>query len=464
MNGSAGSRSTKDWLADVRKNSPARLQELDFLLRALDGFSDTDAVGELMSETGPIADYSAPAQVIHDGVLNLVGLLEMIIPENRRNRYWFERYAKNKYLPAERKTPLYSEREEDSPEESLLKLYDGFLNIKGLTAEILRAERVSGNAFDGVGRMVRREIARNKFFNPFMRRKLDPVVDGVRNPTLSALVRKIDDRDLRRAVSLAMLGLFRILRYLEYVDARGFKRSVLNVSLLAFVLVETQLHLFQSLCKRREEVGISDEDVGDTLSMLHMQVSMESKRVYAQELRHALDVKDTGQLRGRIENSLGILKNLAEQSVVALAQAIDPTVAGEQVFASFVTRLEQSAQLRDDLMVLHRMLELFEEDNAHRKRTFGGLLNYMHYFEEVTFKLLRYNDYEGFAAFFSWFKSTDSADLGHMRRLEDILSRIAHFRIYLETTLQHVGLRAELAHFPPDLYELDQTVRQYMPV
>jgi len=291
---------------------------------------------------------------------------------------------------------------------------------------------------------------------------MDPVVDGIHNPALASLVGRVQDPAKRRAVAVGFLHLFKVLRYLEYIDSNDFRFSTLNVSLLALVLVHSELKAFL----RGFGSGLArleDSSMEDAVSAVTMQLKMEIRRVYSQELNGILEVDDAALLRGRIENAHGILKNVIEQSVVSLAQALDSSLGGEQVFASFTTRFEQSSRLRQDLMVLHRLVEEFEDDISGRKTTFGALLNYLLYFESETFRLLRYNDYEGFVSFFSWFKSVDMADLRHKRRLEEIVTRVSYFKIYLETTLQHVGLRAELAQSPPDLDGVDEIVERYLP-
>jgi len=55
------------------------------------------------------------------------------------------------------------------------------------------------------------------------------------------------------------------------------------------------------------------------------------------------------------------MKNLTEQSIVQLAQFYNPSLQGEEVFTSFMTRVEQSLRLREDIHVLHAFASIFCE-------------------------------------------------------------------------------------------------------
>jgi hypothetical protein len=191
---------------------------------------------------------------------------------------------------------------------------------------------------------------------------------------------------------------------------------------------------------------------------------METKRVYQQELKDIQRKKASVNFRGKIENSHGILKNLTEQSVVQLAQHYDPAVRGEEVFLSFMTKVEQSMRLREDIHALHSLVSMFcarADDPRERLRLFESLRNYMLYFESFTFRLLRHDDYEEFAVFFHELNSV-KRDTAAGQGFAKVLEKVRHFKIFLETTLRHIGNRAELTDKPLDTARIESLINQYL--
>ncbi|HEX9723672.1 MAG TPA: hypothetical protein VGC53_05255, partial [Vicinamibacteria bacterium] len=136
----------------------------------------------------------------------------------------------------------------------------------------------------------------------------------------------------------------------------------------------------------------------------------------------------------RIENSHGILRDCFQQSVLQLAQVLEPGLEGKQIFAQFETKLEQSLALRESLVRLMETVHLFQrtrgEDSASMlKRSVAE-------FYERSLKNLMYRDWGGFELFF-----------GEILKCESIpgLMQIAHrFETYLVTLLREVSKRAVL--------------------
>jgi hypothetical protein len=207
--------------------------------------------------------------------------------------------------------------------------------------------------------------------------------------------------------------------------------------------------------------GLRNPGLKGLLEALSYQFAMESKRVYLQELKNVFEKKSPRSLRGRIENSHGILKNLTEQTVIQMAHFWRPDLRNEEIFEIFTTKTAQSLKLREDISALHRLITLFEQDTRwpeKRHETLRSILNYMEYFESFTFRLLRYDDYESFSKFFNEIKGTAVED----EDFDVLLDRSRHFKIFLETTLRQMGNRSELKDRPVDVEHVEDIVRQYI--
>jgi hypothetical protein len=187
---------------------------------------------------------------------------------------------------------------------------------------------------------------------------------------------------------------------------------------------------------------------------------MESKRVYQQELKDIFEYESPSQLRGKIENSHGILKNLIEHTIINLAQHWRPNIKGETIFTAFVTKTEQSVKLRENIYVLSRVLMLLEEsvdDSVESVKMLRSLKICMEYFEKTTFKLLRYDDYEEFQAFF-----VEALAYEMNEDFKKFLTRCQYFIVFLDTTLRHIENRAELKEIPLEVDRSEDVVRQFL--
>ncbi len=454
--------SAENWVERSKQENVLLFSELEVLLRGIDRFFTIEN-HQSSGEDINARNFFEELLTIRDGILRILSILEVIIPESRKNAYWFQKYTETKFLPEQTidavRQDLYRQ---DTPEKGLYLLYDSFINLKGIITDLLRAGTISYLGFSNIGHLVSKEIRENRFFNPFVKH-LHPEFDVISNAEISGIVRSIADRDKRKNVSVIFLSLFRILRMLSFVEITTRRSVSLNSSLLIIMLVRSEITALRNYVEKAMK-KLGNEDLKTILQSISYQFSMETKRVYAQELKDILRKKASAQFRGKIENSHGILKNLAEQSIVQIAQHYEPGLPGEEIFVSFTTRVEQSLRLREDVVALHRFLTLIETvagKPSARLSLFDSLRSYMLYFESFTFRLLRHDDYEEFSRFFREISSLRKDDLSG-QRFTKILERIRHFRIFLETTLRHLGNRAELAERPVDDERVERLVGQYL--
>jgi hypothetical protein len=226
---------------------------------------------------------------------------------------------------------------------------------------------------------------------------------------------------------------------------------------LMLVLVRSEISMINNYLKKTDH--LQNEELKNLLKSIAYQFSMETKRVYVQELREVLRKKSPGQIRGKIENSQGILKNLIEQSIVQIVQFFRPRIQGKDIFGNFTTRLHQSVTLRENFFVLLRFLVLLEAKAPlpeEKQHIFESMKNFMRHFEHSTFKLLRYDDYDEFVAFFNYIFAIEGPGP------HKILEKIHNFKIFLETVLRQISVRAELKEMPLDIKKAEKLLTQYL--
>jgi hypothetical protein len=449
-------RETGQWLSDSKEVNASLFSELDVLLRSLDRFFTVENL------TSPKDDLTSrnffeELGTARDTILKVLAILEVVIPESRKNAYWFQNFAETKLLTAwkrdEFRESLYRQ---DTPEKGLSLLYDSFVNLKGIISDLMRTGSISYAVFMNIGHIISKDVRENVFFSPFVR-DVNPEFDVIRSTAIADIVRSIGDRELRKNISLVFVSLFRFLRFLNVIDAAAPRSAYLNSSLAVLLMTGSEVPMFQGLAERAaRECG--EEGLAAVLHSLSYQFSIEGRRVFQVELRDIHRKKESAQFRGKIENCHGIMTKLVEQAIVQLARHFAPGISEEEIFPGYASRLQQSLRLREDLVALRMLIAKFEAvvGTSEYRGIFESLVNYMVYFESFTLRLLRYDEFEEFALFCSEIRAVKGSDF------DRIAGMIGRFGIYVETTLRHVENRSELAKNPVDMKRIEGLLRQYI--
>ena len=451
-----------NWVFDSQKTNKVFFSEIDVLLRALDRFFNIENL-IISGENLTNKNFFDELVTVRDSILRLIEILDTVIPENRKNIHWFQKFAESKLL-TDRKRDAFREDiyKQDSPEKSLYLLYDSFINLKGVITDLIRTGNISYLCFNNIGQLISNEIRKNNFFNPF-RSDLTSEFTIIVNPEISAIVKNLDNRELKKHISVIYLSLFRLLRFISFIDVATHRAVSLNASLIILVLLRSEIKIFQLFIEKAAK-KVNDPEIGMLINSIAYQFAMETRRVYSQELKDIQRKKSSLYSRGKIENSQGILKNLTEQSILQLSNYFNPGIRGEQIFESFITKLEQSLRLREDIFVLLRFITMLEGsagDIQLRMKVFASLRNFMLYFESFTFRLLRHDDYEEFLLFFNELNAVNKTTIIGPE-FHKILEKIMHFKIYLETTLRHIANRSELNNRSIDSDRVEALIRQYL--
>lgn len=448
---------TENWVSFSKSLHKELFSELEVLLKALDRFFYIDNL-PIAQENLTNRNFYEELTVVRDVIFRILGILEVVIPENKKNVYWFRKFTESKFLTLHSrdiaKQKLYLQ---DTPEKGLYLLYDLFINLKGIITDLLQHGKISYSGYSNIGYFIGKEIRANNYFNPFLH-DINPEFDRIENKEISRIVKSIDNRETKKLISVIYLYLFRFLRYLNHIDIASQYSVSLNSSLIILILLKPEIQAFHNYINKINET-IDDENIKKLLTSISYQFSMETKRVYLQELKEILHKKAPQHFRGKIENSHGILKNLTEQTVVQISQFFKPDIQGENIFDSFTTKLQHSLKLREDIYVLKNLLTFFmdmSDSQEDRIKVFKSLKNFMFYFESFTFKLLRYDDYDEFASFFNYILSLKQLDF------DKIIDKIYNFNIFLETTLRHLSNRAELLGHPLDMKRVEKVCKQYL--
>lgn len=444
-----------------KRKDIALFSEIEVLLRSLDRFLNTENIP--VSKDSPAdRNFFNELSAVKDVILRIIGLLERIIPRGRRNMFLLYKNPLTEDM-SERQRDAFIARlyKQDKPEKSLIILYESFNSFKEIIAGIMKSENISYPVYTGIGRIIRDEIRGNIHFNPF-KGDFNPEFDIIGNKTASDVVKGIKNRLIKRHVSANLLYLFRFIRYLSYTDASSKSRDVLNSSLIIISSLRSEIKTFRNYMNEAVD-KLHEKKLKTLIESISFQFSIESKRVFMQETEDIFRNRSLQYLRNMIRSSRGILKNLSEQGIVQIVQFFNPDLKSTDIFQSFLTRIEKSERLRDDALIFKQLLNFMISANTPEERLhiFIAMTNFMNYFKNDTFKLLRYHDHEEFASFFKKLPSFKKRGI-IKEDMDQILKEIENFMVFLDAWLCQISNRSELTGRDADKKMIENRLKHYL--
>jgi hypothetical protein len=241
-------------------------------------------------------------------------------------------------------------------------------------------------------------------------------------------------------------GFFRLLDYLRLVEALLRQDQPLKQALPIFTLVhEEALSLAEFIEARALRIEGLESNIFETLDSTNYAIRMELRKVFAHELVGISSLRQAQMIYIKVENAHGLLRDSFQQSVVALAQSLNPGLNVAQLFDAFRTRLEQSLALRRDLWTLLQLVKRGE--NEPEQAVIERLQNTLTRFREGSLRYLMFKDWESCEHFM---EEIDAA-----RESADLTTVLHRFTAYLEALSGQVNMRAVLVNHPFDYPELD---------
>lgn len=458
-----------------------KLFELEVFLKGLDRFFNTQNLP--ISEKGSIVnrDFTNELKIIRNAVARVVKLSQGLLTEEDNKAMHFQAYVDSKLLnDYQRAKSIERALLQRTPEESLYVLCHTFINFQEILQTVTGQKKNSYFLFYHLEQLISREITGNRFFNPFKSAGFAPHYDVVKSPRFVRLIRGIGSPAIRRRLSVIFLMMFKLLRYLSFINPEAKDLESLKDSLLIYSLVNSESMLLIDLLKNEMRQVIEDadhttpevkNDILDHLDAFTYPLSSELKKIFELELRDAAQTREINLLQNGVSRSRGLLTNIFQQGIVHLGQAIDPDLEGKDVFPDFISRLEESLKLRRDIWLFHKIIDNLErviEQSQLKSETIPlieaikTLRNFIFYYQNISFQFVRCYDREDFQKFFSRVDKFLVTDVNLPEKLEAFRKDLHAFKMFMEATLANINNRAELQDMPFGTEEGERLLAQFL--
>jgi len=427
------------WLEDIsRKNKTDAVLELEMWIKCFDRFFRPK---NQPSEDGEVKrfllkDFREELTIVRDVTLRMSFLANQIMSQERSNLLQFDKYISNS-LKRDYVMDNFLNRllAQPTPDDSLALLQEALADVRSLMDELVKLPEVTFRTFTSMGKLTNREIKQCRYIEMLVACKFKVQYDRVENAAIATLIKSLHHEGLRQDLAKVFLELFRLLRYLEFIEKDLRQDRPLKHSLLVFSLVNSELRMLfdfieTRICKQPE---ISQECV-DALDATIFALSQEIKKVFSHELVGLVYLRHAPPIFAKVENSHGMLKNSLQQSIVQISQAFDPSFDGSQVFSSYVTRLEQSRQLLREISLLLEALRHFEDVADHE--TLSALRKNFENFRETSLKHLMFKDWEEYEKFLD--------EIAGSKTREILRFALHRFRVFMEALHGEVSKRSVL--------------------
>jgi len=259
--------------------------------------------------------------------------------------------------------------------------------------------------------------------------------DLIENKSLTEVLRGIPDETVRRNSALALLYLFRFLKYLKIIQDDLQRDRALRHHLVIFSLLHEEMENLSNFLKTRLLKGRDPGwDLRSAAELVAYALKTESRRVSSRELIYVSRETDPANIYARIENSHGLLLNCCQSSILSLVGAVDKNFDEKILFPQRAERIAGADRIRQELWNLRKwLMDMLENETTPDP---NAIIARLTAFKEKSLQSLMYRDWAGFESFMETLAISCSPVeiLALMRKLvnfvEDLIQEVSKRGIY----------------------------------
>jgi hypothetical protein len=494
------------WLLLLRADKKEELLfELEILLKGLACFANPrNHPGAVRRAPVVAQDYREALILSRDGMGRIIALCRVLLPEHDRS-FVFQRYLETVIPDDGLRTRLVRDTlTQDSPEESLFVLRHAMANLIEVATGASRLPRVPFRLFYALLALAQREISHSTYFNPLSALEFRPEFDRIANPQILGLMRLVPDEHARRLVALTFLSLFRMLRYLDLLEAMAMRtqedarRSAGGVYLVLSVLRSDARALAGYLRQRggallaesyerdlfavpATEIVVRYEgllieghrllEIRAALDGISANLRLEMRRAFEHDLPRPESSPSIEQLRAASRQITHNLRPALQNLILFFGKSLGARLEDHGVFDDDSARRVLSDRLRRDVWMFAQIVRAVAQKvraAAGREELWTGssrlgfVGEFLVYFRAMGYPLLRASDYPRVETFVGAMTALAGDELVDPARLETALSECEHFFEFLSDLFDKIGHRSELQGASFDRRSAAESLRLYL--
>ncbi len=414
------------------------LFELETWLKGLEAFLQVDNLALSPEERGrtAIRNYVDEIAVARDALVYVGRVTQRLLGEGKEDFASFLQYMERQFS----RIPSESGRLRLAlPEVEIAEAVEKIEDFVRVLEELSHARYIGQPTYVSVGRALVRTLREDSNLGIFFHEDLLPLFDTADRRTLARVMTRVTDRRSKRELGTLFVGLFKALHYADVAAASIVRASSRRRTLVLFSRIWSLAQSLSEYIRSRLLAGEPpDSSRAEVLDRLLFATDMELRKVMEGELVDVARLKESRTAQERMENACGILKDLFQQNILALAETYAGPVDPKRVFPEHLTRRQQSLRLREDLWELVLSCRRFQDiPDPKRLEEFCDDLTG---FRRDAMRYLMFKDWSVFDRFAAGFSKDCST--------KTFLAAAHQFEIFAKTLIREIGKRQVLADQP----------------
>jgi len=423
------------------------LFEMEMWLKGLERFFQIDCLplSSFERSHASLKNYVEEVGAVRAGVAHMCMLATQLLGEGEEDLSSFLLYLDGQVARPGADGPPARRRGGDA-ETELALVVEKLDDFAKLLDELARAPFIPLQTYLSLGRIVVGTLRQDPNLGVLFRENLRPVLDKESKQSLGRVLGSLPEPAHRGALAALFLALFKGLRYAERARAAAESPATRSRALLVFSLLKGESDSIASFISKRllpRFAEISPEKEG--LRRIIAALDAEVRKVMDVELVDVVLMKDQTLVLTRLEDAAALIRDIYQQSVIALAETFSSGLDERTLFPECRTRLDQSLLLREELARLVKATHDFLK--APDKKSLRTLVVELESFRRSGMRGLMFKDWSLFERFLAGFSRERSP--------RSFLPAAHQFEGFLKTLVKEIGKRTVLSNHPFKGFRLD---------
>jgi hypothetical protein len=349
------------WINKIdQKNLNLNLFELKLWLESLEAFFTSTYLEKQMFR------FIVPNQRNYEFYLSTFNLVSNRIIMHlkeldfKKDKYSlnFEEYIVESILESYMVKSLPYLRDVYVPESWFYSLRIFLQNIRTLAMELVREDTVPQKTYSSLKKLYHKELISNPIIISLLRRRFIPKMDKIYQPDISSIISTIRNKQLRKQLGVFFVFSYRILRINNFIESNLKKVKNIDVTIpLILVLKRNLEHLFSFYEKHLEpsmQKEVKDKSHLKKVRKVYDELNLEYQKIFEGELPNFFADSEEKLNKRKIVKNIIMISDLANQELIeTVAQLFQPEISGSNIFERYISRKEQSRELKDRLSKLN---------------------------------------------------------------------------------------------------------------
>jgi hypothetical protein len=433
----AGSENLTAWIRQIQEQGALEsLFKLEVWLKSIRSFFKMEHIPLSPGEKGEIVtrSFGPELSVVRQAILICESCACDVLKLGAGGEFEFEEFMETQ-MRKNRMGDFHITRmvEQLTPKDSVAQLLESLNDFRILIDGYKESSGPDFQLFMSLGRAFERELKNCRYIDMLLNQRFRLQYDLVENKSLANVLCNIPEESVRRSITLALLYLFRFLRYLELVATDLKFDRPLKHHLAVFSMLHEEMGVLSDFLRAR---FLKNKDAADSLhnaaELVAYSLKIEAQRVLDRELIFISRESDPVPVYTRVENSHGLLRSCCQSGILTLIQPLDKNFDATALFPSRADSLVSAEKLRQDLWDLRQWLT--DVSSSKEELDSNKIIERLVSFKDNSLRFLMYRDWAEFEVF------SDSVAVS--TNYIEIRLHIRKFVNYLETLIQEVSKRS----------------------